>query len=168
MNSLTTRSTKRPSGAYRWMRVVVVCLAVSVGILAHTIGAPALANGPGSDAGYRLIVNPGNPSVAIDRSFLAQAFLKKVRKWPDGETIQPVDLVPSSTVRRQYSVEVLGRSVEAVKIYWQQMIFSGRDLPPAELLSDDDVVTYVVRKPGAVGYVSAGAQLRGAKVLSIK
>jgi ABC-type phosphate transport system substrate-binding protein len=117
---------------------------------------------------YEVIVNSSNPVNAMSRDFLADAFLKKITSWPRGETIRPVDLPPNSPVRKRFTEEVLHRSVAEVKGYWQQRIFSGRDVPPPELDTDDDVVTYVNKYTGAVGYVSAGANLNGAKILGVQ
>ena len=132
-----------------------------------SVGADQAAPAPPGPP-FHLIVNPTNPATTVDRAFVAQAFLKKVRHWPDGQTILPVDLTRDSAVRRQWSLDLLGRSVEAVKNYWQQLIFAGRDLPPPELASDSDVVTYVLHNPGAIGYVSGAAPLHGAKVLGLQ
>ena len=63
---------------------------------------------------------------------------------------------------------MLKRSVEAVKGYWQQRIFSGRDVPPPELETDDEVVRYVLKHEGAVGYVSGSADARRRKVVSVR
>lgn len=117
---------------------------------------------------YRLIVHPANGSVNIARSFVLDAFLKRVTRWRDGETIRPVDLDPNSATRRAFSQEVLGRSAAAVRTYWQQMIFSGRGLPPVEVDSDEEVVSYVLSHRGAIGYVSARANLRGAHVINVQ
>jgi ABC-type phosphate transport system substrate-binding protein len=130
-------------------------------------GATAEPRSSGA-AGYRLIVNPANANASVERRFLSDAFLKKVTRWPNGDVIKPVDLGASSPVRRAFSDEVVGRTVEAVKSYWQQAIFSGHDVPPPELDSDDDVVRYVLKHPGAVGYVSPTANLAGAKILSTR
>ena len=46
--------------------------------------------------------------------------------------------------------------------------FSGRDVPPPELESDEAVVNYVLEHRGAVGYVSGAAKVRGAKVVFSK
>lgn len=62
---------------------------------------------------------------------------------------------------------MIKRSVEAVRSYWQQRIFSGRDVPPPELDTDEEVVRYVLKHDGAVGYVSAGADIDGLKVISV-
>lgn len=117
---------------------------------------------------YRLIVHPANSTVIVPRSFVLDAFLKRVTRWRDGETIRPVDLDPNSATRRAFSQEVLGRSAAAVRSYWQQMIFSGRGLPPVEVDSDEEVVSYVLSYRGAIGYVSVRANLRGARVLSVQ
>lgn len=117
---------------------------------------------------YRVIVHPHNPMAKIDRAFLADAFLKKTTRWRNGEVILPVDLGGDSPTRRKFTDEVLNRSVAAVRSYWQQQIFSGRDIPPPELDSDEEVVLYVIKHPGAVGYVSGNAEIGGAKVVAVR
>ena len=146
----------------RW----ISALALATTLLAFVWAGSARAGRPGG--GYQLIVNPRNPNSAADRKFVEDAFLKKITRWSGGETIQPVDLAPDSPTRRAFSGSVLKRSVEAVKSYWQARIFSGRDVPPPELDSDDGVVAYVLKHDGAVGYISAGAELRGAKLLAVR
>ncbi len=117
---------------------------------------------------YVVIVHPANPAVSVERKFLEDAFLKKITRWPDDQTIRPVDLPSSSPVRRRFTEEVLERTLESVKSYWQQRIFSGRDVPPPELDTDDDVVSYVRKHDGAVGYVYAHADVSGLKTMGIR
>jgi hypothetical protein len=133
-------------------------------VLGCALGSFASADAPA----YRVIVNPKNPYAAVERRFLAQAFLKKATQWFDGELIRPVDLSADAVARRHFTEDVLERSVSAVKSYWQQVIFSGRGVPPPELESDEAVIRYVLRYPGAVGYVSAAADVHAVKVLLIK
>jgi hypothetical protein len=71
-------------------------------------------------------------------------------------------------VRRRFCEEVLSRSVAAVKSYWQQLIFSGRAVPPPELDTDEEVVRYVAKYSGAIGYVSGASELSGVKVVAVK
>src|SRR5262249_36532166 len=114
---------------------------------------------------FLIIVHPSNALGAVDRRFLVDAFLKKTSSWPGGGGgIRPVDLGPKSPVRVRFSEDVLHRTVAEVKSYWQQRIFSGSDVPPPELDSDDEVVSYVLKHGGAVGYVSGTAKLNGARV----
>ncbi|MEK7358198.1 MAG: phosphate ABC transporter substrate-binding protein, partial [Bdellovibrionota bacterium] len=63
---------------------------------------------------------------------------------------------------------ILDRSVPAMRNYWQQLIFSGRGVPPPELESDRAVVDYVSRHADAIGYVSPQANVRQNKIVTIK
>jgi PBP superfamily domain len=109
----------------------------------------------GRGGSFVVIVNRANGVAAVSRAFLSDAFLKKATHWDGGERIEPVDLRPDSFVRRAFSSSVLRRPVGA----------SGGDLPPPELDSDDAVVRYVARYPGAIGYVSVSASLGETKAL---
>lgn len=117
---------------------------------------------------YRVIVNPANPMDELDRRFLAEAFLKKSTRWPNDDLVRPVDLNPGSAVRRAFSDDVVKKSVSTVKSYWQQMVFSGRGVPPPEMASEDEVVSFVLKNRGAVGYVSTSTNVLGAKILPLR
>ncbi len=146
--------------------------AVRLGALLVGLLAPwalhVAASWAASGASFRVVVNPSNPASAVERRFLAEAFLKKTTRWADGSTIRPVDLNGESPVRQRFSEEVLGRAVLAVKNYWQQIVFSGRDLPPPELDTDDDVVRYVAKHDGAIGYVSGAANVERVKIVTVR
>jgi hypothetical protein len=144
--------------------VAVVVLALSVPLVAAFAEAP-LGNAPPP---YLVIVHPSNPTTSVERKFLAEAFLKKTTRWPHGDVIRPVDLGPDSAVRQRFVRDVMDRSVAAVRSYWQQIIFSGRDVPPPELDSDADVVKFVAKYAGAVGYVSGVANVAGTKVVAVR
>ncbi len=142
--------------------------AVTAALALAALYAAAVMAQPRPSA-FRVIVHPSNPLASVDRKFLGDAFLKRTTRWDSGgEVIRPVDQTADSAVRRAFSDEILRRSVEAVKNYWQQGIFSGRDLPPPELDSDEEVVKYVLKHPGAIGYISASANPGGAKVLTVQ
>ncbi len=127
----------------------------------------AAARGEGG-AGYRIIVHPDHPQSDYDRRLISHAFLKKVTSWPHGRAIYAVDLPSASAIRHRFTEGVLDRSVAAVRSYWQQLIFSGRAVPPPELDSESAVVTYVLKVPGAIGYVSDVTDVRNAKVLLLR
>ena len=117
---------------------------------------------------FQVVVNKANSTSSIAKADLAKIFLKKSTKWSDGTKADPVDLVPSSSVRATFSKEVLGKNVSAIKSYWQRKVFSGRGVPPPEKAADAEVIEYVKGSPGAVGYVSGAASVDGVKVLQVK
>jgi hypothetical protein len=152
---------------FRARGAVLACIAAASCALVLSFAA-LFAHAGEPRVGYRIICHPGNPIEIVDRHFLEDAFLKKTATWPDLGVLRPFDLVADSPVRRRFSEAVLRRPVEAVRSYWQQRIFSGREVPPPEFDSDNAVVRAVLRDRGAVAYVSDEAALSGAKVLTVR
>ena len=116
---------------------------------------------------YKVIVNADNAVASLTKKEVSDIFLKKHIKWQSGEAIVPVDLSSKSSVREDFSNQVHGKSVSAVKSYWQQFVFAGKGTPPVEKNSDAEVIEYVKNNPGAIGYVSAGANVSGLKVINL-
>lgn len=150
---------RRHASTRRWALGVLLAFAASV--------APTRA-GSAEAPEFVVIVNAKNPKSSVRRDFLADAFLKKLTVWDHDEKIYPVDQRPSAPVRAAFSKSVLKRSVAAVRQYWLQRIFSGRDVPPPEVASDAQVVQFVASHAGAVGYVSPSATLHGVKVVQVR
>jgi PBP superfamily domain len=163
---MTTRPRYRSATARRHGRTAVAgaLYAVALSFVLASSGVWAEAAAPG----FVIVVHPANPASTVTQDFLAQAFFKRTTRWSHGATIYPVDLTLQSPVRRAFSSAVLKRSAPAVRGYWLQRIFSGRDVPPPELDSDTAVLRYVAATPGAIGYVSSGADRALVKVLSLR
>jgi ABC-type phosphate transport system substrate-binding protein len=117
---------------------------------------------------YQIIVNPNNPIVAIDRQFLRDAYLRKATDWSNGGSIRPVDLRHGFAVRERFIHEVLHKSPSQLKSYWNQLLFSGKGVPPPEVDSTDAVIRYVLANAGAVGYLPADADPRAAKRVTVR
>jgi ABC-type phosphate transport system substrate-binding protein len=141
-------------------------LGLTLLLLTCLLATAAVAQAPPPP--YVIVVNTHNPVTVVSRKFLSEAFLKKTTRWEDGELIRPVDQDAESAVRRRFTEHVLRRSVSAVRSYWQQVIFAGRDVPPPELPGDRQVLDYVRRHAGSVGYVSAANDTAGIKVLAVR
>ena len=119
-------------------------------------------------AEFQVIVHESNPTDILTKEQLARMFLKKVVKWDTGTPIIPVDQAPITAVRVAFTRIVHGKPMGAIASYWQQQIFAGREVPPAEKAGDAAVLAFVKATPGAIGYLSPGVSTEGAKVLSIR
>lgn len=140
-------------------------LALAAALWSFAFSSPSVV--ADTSPAYLVIVHPTNRTTRVSRDFVARAFLKRVTRWQDGETIRPVDQSSEARTRHAFSLGVLNRSVDAVRSYWQQRIFSGRDLPPPELDSDEAIVRYVSSTKGALGYISARANLLDTKPVTV-
>jgi ABC-type phosphate transport system substrate-binding protein len=139
-----------------------LCLLLAVGAIGGLVG------GARAGEGFRLIVHTAVPTRTLNRDAVAQIFTKKTVKWLDGSRVTPVDLPVDSKIRETFSRAIHGKSSVAVDAYWQKQIFSGRDLPPLTKASDSEVLAFVRATPGAIGYVSPGADSSGVKVVEVE
>lgn len=117
---------------------------------------------------WRIVVHPQLAIGGLDRRELTDIFLKKKTRWPNGQAIHVVDLAADSPTRARFTEDVMGRSVGAVKSYWQQIIFAGRGLPPPELASDEAVIGWVLRHAGGIGYISGAAGHGPTRVVPVR
>lgn len=118
-------------------------------------------------ASFKVIVNSENPTTALPPSQVSKLFLKQMTSWSHGGKVAPVDQSEAARARVSFSDQVLNRTVSAVESYWQQQIYSGRAVPPVKVGSDSEVLAFVKSNPGAIGYVSGGADTSGVKVVAI-
>ena len=138
----------------------LLSLIATVGVLSSPLAARAQE--------FTVIVNASNPVSSMPRDEVAKLFLKKTVSWQSGKMVAPVELPPAAKAREAFARTVLNKSAAQVKSYWQQQIFSGRDVPPPVKPTENDVVAFVRSNPGAIGYVSKGVDIgRGVKALSV-
>lgn len=119
-------------------------------------------------SGFHIIVHASNPTASMTRKQISNLFLKKTGKWPSGDKVLPVDLPDDSAVRAEFTRAIHGKSVAAIKGYWAKSVFSGRASPPPIKSSEAEIVAYVENHAGAVGYLAAGSDRGGTKVLRIE
>lgn len=130
-----------------------------IGLTSLVLG---LAFGATRQAGAQdviVIVNDAVPSTSLSVDEIGRVFQKERARWPNGLTLEPVDLHETATVRERFSRMVFAKSTAQMKAWWQTQIFSGRTVPPVELPTEGQVVEYVRLHAGAIAYVSANVPL---------
>jgi len=116
---------------------------------------------------FVVIVNPENPVKTMSYTEVADAFLTKNTSWPDHEEFLPVNLESTSSLRADFSKTILEKSVAAVDAFVNRQLFSGRAKPPLVVKTEAEVIDFVRKNKGAIGYVSSSAQLDGVRALSL-
>ena len=126
--------------------------------------APASAR----EVDFKVVVSEELLIYSISAKDLSRLFLLRQSKWADGTPAAPVDKPLESAVRQSFTKAIHGRSVNSVKNFWQGQIFKGKSAPPPEMQSDREVLRFVARRPGALGYVAAETPLpHSVKVLEV-
>lgn len=127
-------------------------------LLAISAATPALAD-------VAVIINPGNGN-SISQNDIARAFLGKLKKFSDGQSITAVNSTPDNQVRIDFQQKVLKKSPAQVKAYWSKRLFSGKGKPLQELGSDAEVLKFVAANANAIGYIDAANVDGSVKVIS--
>ncbi len=121
------------------------------------------------DSAYKVIVNASNSITSVKREAVAQLFLNRKATWTKGPTADPVDLSMTSPVRQAFSREILGMPLPTVQQYWRRRMLDLREFPPMVKSSDAEIVTYVAKSPGGIGYVAQSTALPDTvKVLKVE
>ena len=143
-------------------KVILLIIALSIVFFE----ALSVANETGA---FKVIVHASNPESELTKKDISKLFLKKVKKWENSkEAVLPVDLMSDSPVRETFSKAIHGRKVSSIKAYWQKQIFSGRGVPPEEKKSDEEVLKYVAKNAGAIGYILESAEINPYEVKVLK
>lgn len=111
---------------------------------------------------FRVIVHATNPVESLPREDVAKMFRLQIRRWKDWDDeprVEPVDHKLGAAVRLSFTLQVHGRSLQRVQSYWHRKVFSGRGVPPPTRDSDEEVIQFVSRMEGGIGYIEAGTPL---------
>ncbi|PYV84629.1 MAG: hypothetical protein DMG93_04100 [Acidobacteria bacterium] len=116
--------------------------------------------------GTKVIANLTTKVDAISTSELKSVFLEERNTLSDGSHVVPV-LERSGTVHEDFLREFLDQTDETLHKYYRGLAFTGTGFIPKTLDSDADVVAYVARTRGALGYVNSETNTQGVKTLTI-
>lgn len=112
-----------------------------------------------------LIVVANADTPALDADTLQKIYLGKVVEV-GGRSIIPVNLTKGSSLRAAFMEQVLAQDDEKFTAYWTVRRYIGKGSPPREFDSPGDLLEFVRKTPGAVGYVSENPQSQqGVKTL---
>ena len=114
----------------------------------------------------KLIANSSVKAETISAGELRRVFLEESNSLGDGTHVEPV-LEKDGAVHQAFLREYLGRTDDDLQTYYRVLVFSGRGSIPKNLGSDAEVVAYVARTRGAIGYVSTATSTDGVKTLTI-
>jgi TonB family protein len=110
-----------------------------------------------------------NRSIGVDSLTaveLREVFLQERKSLSDGSRVEPV-LAKQGAAHEIFLRRYLGKSDDALRNYYRTMVFTGTGAMPKTLPSDREIVSYVAKTPGAIGYVGSETPTEGVKILMI-
>ena len=118
-------------------------------------------------AEIKVIANPSVGASSVSADELKGVFLATKTSLSDGSHVEPV-LEKGGATHEAFVKEYLGKTDAALQTYYRSLVFTGKASMPKTLGADAEVVAYVAKTKGAIGYVGAGASMAGVKTLEVK
>ena len=117
-------------------------------------------------ADIKVIANSGVKADTISSAEIKRIFLLEGVTLDDGTRVQPV-LNRNERTTETFLKEFLNTNNDALQTYYGTQVYTGKESMPRQLGSDVEMVAYVARTKGALGYVGTGAETAGVKVLTV-
>jgi len=114
------------------------------------------------------VVAVKNPVTTLSKSQIADIFLGKMTRFPDGREVEPIDQGEGSAARDEFYLKFAGKSPAQIKAFWSKIIFTGRGRPPPEVSNGVEVKKFIAKHPGAIGYIDQKLVDDSVKVISVK
>jgi len=99
------------------------------------------------------VVSSKSPVTALSAAQVADIFLGKTSRFPDGSQAVPIDQPEDSPARDRFYAQYTGKSAAQVKAHWSKIIFTGRGQPPVQAANGAEVKKMIAQNPAAIGYI---------------
>ena len=123
------------------------------------LGASAVAGD------VKVIANPSVKVESISARELKSLYLGE-KSSIHGTHVEPV-IERRGPAHEAFLRDYLGQTDDELQKYYEALVFTGRGSMPKTVSSDAEVVAYVAKTRGAIGYVGTGASVEGVRTLAI-
>lgn len=113
-----------------------------------------------------VIANMNVPDNALTRNDIQDIYLGKKDKWSDSQKINVTDL-NSEQCHKEFVQHYVKKTDIQFQNYWKRQIFIGQGQPPRGFSSDADLIDFVSRTSGAIGYSCTKPDAGKVKILTI-
>jgi ABC-type phosphate transport system substrate-binding protein len=111
------------------------------------------------------VVSSTSTVTTLSKAQLADIFLGKVSRFPNGTPAIAIDHAEGSPTRDEFYAAFAGKSPAQVKSNWAKIIFTGRGQPPKAISNDSEIRRLVAANPQAISYMERSAVDGSVKVL---
>ena len=120
-----------------------------------------------SAADIKVIANSSVGATSVSSDELKGVFLATKSSLSDGSHVEPV-LLKGGAVHEAFLKDYVGKSDSALETYYRSLVFTGKGSMPKAFSTEAEVVAYVEKTKGAIGYVASATATASAKVLEVK
>jgi TonB family protein len=113
-----------------------------------------------------IVANPNVKADTITSRELRKVFLAEKSSLADGSRVQPV-FQKSGSVHEAFVRDFLGQTPENLTAYYGALVFTGKAATPKAFEGDEQVLEFVKKTPGAIGYIGDKSAVNGVKIVIV-
>ncbi len=114
-----------------------------------------------------IVANKDVPENTLNQQEIREIFLGKRVQWSDNSRIRFATLaIPE--IHSMFLEQYVKMSEADWKIFWKRMVFTGRGLPPEIMAAESEMIDFVKKTKGAVGYVSSEGMAKNPEKDAVK
>lgn len=136
-------------------------LPLLISLFAIAIGSPSTIF-----AEETVLVNGTSAIITLSEDDLKNYYLGKRSSWPDGSKVTVVVLKDGAS--HESLMKKLGKSTSQFSTGWKKLVFTGKGSMPEQVSSEDELVAFVAKNPGSIGYADVGKVKDGVKAIPAK
>jgi hypothetical protein len=121
---------------------------------------------PATASDVKVIANGSVNVSEVSSADLKSIFWETKTLLEDGSHVEPV-LLKSGDAHDAFVKQYTGKTTAALETYYRSLVFTGKGAMPRRFASEAELVDYVTKTKGAIGYVSAEASTEGVKILRV-
>lgn len=114
-----------------------------------------------------VVASSKSPLTSLSKNQVAEIFLGKTARFPDGRLAVPIDQEEGLAARDEFYAVFTGKSPAQLKSHWTKIIFTGRGKPPMAVSSSAEVRRLIAANPLTIGYIERSAVDSTIKVLEL-
>lgn len=111
-----------------------------------------------------VVVSKDSPLQALENQQIANIFLTRTNRYPDGNKATPIEL-RDSLIRDSFYQKVSGKTPTQLMAYWTTLIFSGKGKPPRGFQNVKSLITRLENSPGSISYLSLSQVTEDLKIV---
>ena len=115
-----------------------------------------------------VVVNQGNEIKSVTLQSLQDIYAGNKVSWSNNHKIFPVSMKSNLEVSQSFFEQALGKSPREMKWAWIRLTLSGEGAPPKVVGSEAEMLLYIAKNEGAIGFVGVDKVNDSVKVLAVQ
>ena len=115
----------------------------------------------------KIVAHPDVSRSTLSGDEIRQIFLGRNTRWNDDHQRVHFVILEDGELHSAFVRRFVGKTPSQFSNYWKKMIFTGKGRAPKSFDTPGDVVAFVAKTAGAIGYVPPETDTPGVKIISV-